>query len=78
MCGRAQVRESERFTSHSWEVKVWGMQEALLLKLIERDAAKGGLPLKDRNRKTKSLPLQPIKRDWSMSASYSAIQWEAA
>lgn len=67
-CTRAQVRESERFTSHSWEVKIWGMPETLLLKLIERD----------RKRKSKALPVPPIRRDWSNSASHSAIQCEAA
>ena len=37
MCGRAQVREAERFTSHSWEVKAWAMSQTTLEKLIERD-----------------------------------------
>lgn len=66
-CIRAQVREAERFET-GWEVKAWGMPEPLLLKLIERD----------RNRKLKSLPLPPVRRDWSMSASHSAIAYEAA
>jgi hypothetical protein len=67
-CTRAQVRESERFTSHSWEVKTWGISEALLLKLIERD----------RKRQPRALPLPQIKRDWSLSDSHSAIAIEAA
>lgn len=67
-CTRAQVRESERFNSHSWEVKTWGMSEALLLKLIERD----------HKRQPKALPLPQIKRDWSLSDSHSAIAIEAA
>lgn len=37
VCSRAQVRESERFTSYSWEVKVWSMPQSVLEKLIERD-----------------------------------------
>ena len=68
LCSRAKVRESERFLSQPWEVKVWGMSESTLLKLIERD----------RCRKPKSLPLPPIRRDWSLSESYDAIAYEAA
>jgi hypothetical protein len=69
VCSRAKVREAERFTSQPWEVKVWGMQQSTLEKLIERD----------RTRTTpKSLPLPPVRRDWSMSESYSALQYEAA
>lgn len=68
LCTRAQVREAERFTT-GWEAKVWGMREATLLKLIERD----------RNRtKPKSLPLLPIRRDWSISESHDASAIEAA
>lgn len=77
-CTRAQVRESERFTNHRWEVKTWGMPQVTLLKLIERDAARGGSLCDHRNRKPKSLPLPPIRRDWSLSASHSAIAYEAA
>lgn len=67
-CGtRAQVRQSERFNT-GWEVKVWSLPEALLSKLIERD----------RTRKPKSLPLPPIRRDWSMSESYETLQYEVA
>ena len=65
-CTRAQVREAERFNT-GWEVKAWGMPEPLLLKLIERD----------RN-KQKVAPMPRIRRDWSMSASHSAIAYEAA
>lgn len=68
MCSRAQVRESERFTSHSWEVKAWAMPQTTLNKLIERD----------RKRQLKALPLPQIKRDWSLSDSHSAIAYEAA
>lgn len=68
ICGRAQVRQAERFTFHSWEVKAWNMPEATLNKLIERD----------RTRKPKALPLPQIKRDWSLSDSHSAITYEAA
>ncbi len=67
-CTRAQVRKSERFTSHLWEVKTWGMPQSMLEKLIERD----------RNRKPQALPVPPIRRDWSLSESYSAITYEAA
>ena len=67
-CTRAQVRESERFISHPWEVKVWSLRQDVFEKLVERD----------RNRKPKSLPLPPIRRDWSLSASHSAIAYEAA
>lgn len=66
-CTKAQVREALRFDT-GWEVKTWGMSEAVLLKLIERD----------RNRKPKPLPLPPIRRDWSLSESYSALALEAA
>lgn len=65
-CTRAQVRETERFTTHDWEVKVWGMSQATLDKLIQRD------------RKPKNLPLPLIRRDWSMSDSYSVIGYESA
>ena len=68
VCGRAQVRESERFTSHPWEVKVWSLRQDVLEKLIERD----------RYRKPESLPLPPICRDWSRSEAYSSIRYEAA
>lgn len=68
VCGRAQVREAERFTSHLWEVKVWAMSVATLDQLIERD----------RTRKPKALPLPQIKRDWSLSDSHSAVVIEAA
>ena len=66
LCTRAQVREAERFISSDWEVKTWGMSEAVLEKLIERD------------RQRQSLPLPPVRRDWSISASHSAIAYEAA
>lgn len=79
MCGRAQVRQAERFTSHCWEVKVWAMSVATLEQLIERDAARGGtLSCDHRNRLPKALPLPQIKRDWSLSDSHSAITYEAA
>lgn len=69
LCSRAKVRESERFTNQPWEVKVWSMPEATLLKLVERD----------RNRtKPSSLPPLPIRRDWSLSESHDAIAIEAA
>ena len=68
LCGRAQVRESERFTSHAWEVKVWSLRQDALEKLIERD----------RQRQSKSLPLPPIRRHWSKSEKYSSVQSEAA
>lgn len=68
MCGRAQVREAERFTSHTWEVKAWAMPQTTLNRLIERD----------RKRQPKALPLPQIKRDWSLSDSHSAIAYEAA
>lgn len=68
VCSRAQVRESERFTSYRWEVKTWGMSEALLLKLIERD----------RNRQPQALPLPLVRRDWSVSESHDALAIEAA
>jgi hypothetical protein len=76
-CTRAQVREAERLNT-GWEVKAWGMSEPLLLKLIERDAARGGSLCDHRNRKIKRLPLPPVRRDWSMSVSHSAIAYEAA
>lgn len=44
------------------------MPEATLEKLVTRD----------RNRLPKSLPIPPIRRDWSLSEDYSAIQYEAA
>lgn len=68
LCSRAQVRESERFTAFPWEVKIWNLQETTLEKLIERD----------RQRQPQSLPVPPIRRDWSLSADYSAISIEAA
>ena len=68
VCGRAQVRKSERFTSLPWEVKVWSLREDVLEKLTERD----------RSRLPKSLPLPPIRRDWSLSESHDAISAEAA
>ena len=83
VCSRAKVRESERFTSLPWEVKVWSLREDVLEKLIERD----------RNRtKPSSFPLPsgvaggsfpqqtraPIRRDWSLSESHDAIAIEAA
>lgn len=68
MCGRAQVRQAERFTSYKWEVKAWAMPQTTLNKLIERD----------RKRQPKALPLPHIKRDWSLSDSHSAIAIEAA
>lgn len=68
VCSRAKVRESERFTSLAWEVKAWGMPEDVLEKLIERDY----------NRLPESLPLPPIRRDWSLSESHDAITIEAA
>lgn len=67
-CTRALVRESERFTSQPWKVKTWNMRQGVLEKLIERD----------HQRQTKSLPLPPIRRDWSLSESYDAISLEAA
>lgn len=67
-CTRAQVRKSERFTSFLWEVKTWGMPQSMLEKLIERDCS----------RKPQALTVPPIRRDWSLSESYSAISWEAA
>ena len=75
-CTRAQVREAERFNT-GWEVKSWGMPEPLLLKLIERDAPRGG-SLRDHRNKQKVAPMPRIRRDWSMSASHSAIAYEAA
>lgn len=70
VCGRAQVRESERFTSNPWEVKVWSLRQDVFEKLIERDH--------NRKPKPKPLPLPPVQRDWSAAESYSAIQYEAA
>jgi len=67
LCGRAQVRESERFASCPWEVKVWTLQKNVLEKLIERDLL----------RQSQSLPVPPIRRDWSLSADPSAIAYEA-
>ena len=63
VCSRVHVRESERFTSLAWEVKVWGMPEATLLKLIECD----------RCRKPKSLPLPPLQKPWPLSAHPSNL-----
>lgn len=68
VCSKGQVREAGRFTSHNWEVKTWGMPQPILNKLIERD----------RTRKPKVLPEIAIRRDWSNSASHSAITIEAA
>jgi len=65
VCGRAQVRESERFTSYPWEVKAWTLRPDVLEKLIERD-------------RSRALPLPQVRRDWSQSDSYSAIEYEAA
>lgn len=78
VCSRAQVREAERFTSHSWEVKAWAMSQSLLAQLIERDAARGGSLCDPRKRQPKALPVPPIRRDWSVSDSHSAIAYEAA
>lgn len=44
------------------------MSDEILLTLVERD----------RNRKPASLPLPPIRRDWSLSESFDAIAYEAA
>jgi len=63
LCTRAQVRESERFTTHEWEVKVWSISPTTLDKLIDRD----------RNRQAQSLPLPQLRRDWPIAESYSAI-----
>lgn len=68
VCGRAQVRESERFTSHSWEVKVWSLRQDVFEKLIERDRHRQPIP----------LPLPRVRRDWDPSASHSVIGYEAA
>jgi hypothetical protein len=46
VCSRAQVRESERFTSRPWEVKVWSMNQSTLEKLIERDRNRQPKPLR--------------------------------
>ena len=69
-CTRAKVRESERFTSSPWEVKVWCLKESTLELLVNRD--------RSRIAPKKNLPMPPIRRDWSMSEDYSAIQYEAA
>lgn len=69
VCSRAQVKENERFTSYSWEVKVWSMPQSVLEQLIERDFNRY-LP--------KALPVTPIRRDWSNSTSHNVIQYEAA
>lgn len=50
MCSRAKIREAERFST-GWEVKVWGMPMAILLKLIERD----------RIRNSQKLPLPLVR-----------------
>ncbi len=63
-CTRAQVREAERFST-GWQVKIWGMPQATLDKLIERD-------------RSRALPLPPVRRDWPIAESYSAISYEAA
>lgn len=68
LCTRAQVRESERFTAFPWEVKIWTLADSTLEQLIERD----------RQRQPQSLPVPPIRRDWSLSADHSAIAYEAA
>jgi len=67
LCTRAQVRQAERFTT-GYEVKTWGMPASTLQKLIERD----------RTRQPQGLPLPQVRRDWSISASHSSIQYEAA
>lgn len=64
LCTRAQIRKAERFTTE-WECKIWGMQQATLDKLIERD-------------RSCALPLPQIRRDWPLAESYSAIAYEAA
>ena len=64
LCTRAQVRDSERFTTHDWEVKVWSISPTTLDKLIDRDRSRLALP--------------PIRRDWPIAESYSAIAYEAA
>ncbi len=51
--------------STGWECKVWGMPQTTLDKLIERDLSR-------------ALPLPPIRRDWPIAESYSAISYEAA
>jgi len=48
-------------------VKIWNLQETTLEKLIERDL----------KRQPKSLPVPPIRRDWSLSADYGAIAIKA-
>lgn len=63
LCNRAQVRQGERFSS-GWEVKIWSLHQATLDKLIERD-------------RSRALPL-PVRRDWPLAESYSAISYEAA
>ena len=63
LCTRAQVRQAERFST-DWEVKIWGMQQNILDELIKRD-------------RSRALPL-PVRRDWSIAESYSAIAYEAA
>jgi len=55
LCSRAQVRESERFTTHDWEVKVWSISPTTLEKLIDRD------------RKRSRLPLPTVRRDWPIA-----------
>ena len=67
LCSRAKVRESERFTSSPWEVKVWGLNESTLELLVTRD----------RNR-TYCLPLPPLSREWQHIRSYDSIAAEAA
>ncbi len=67
LCNRAQVRKAERFPA-GWEVKTWGMPESILHKLISRDL----------ERQPQSLPLPQVRRDWSISDSYSAIAEKAA
>lgn len=61
LCGRAKVRVAERF-SYGYEVKVWGMSESVLEQLVIRDCNRQPLP---------------IRRDWSLSESFDAIQLEA-
>lgn len=67
VCSRAQVREAERFTSHSWEVKIWNMPQTVLEALI----------LRDRTRQPKALPLPPLYREWESICSTDAIRYEA-
>ena len=63
LCGRAQVRESERFTFHAWEVKVWSLRQDALEKLTERD----------RQRQLRHPPMPPICQNWSPSETYRSV-----